>query len=450
MVGAHQDQTEPRLRTGRLGRGLVPILVVALAVRVVVVLVTRHLPIRDDSLDYERLGRLLAGGHGFGPTVLAAGGGPTAFRAPLYPLFLGFVFRVAHSSLTAARLVQAGLGTVAVGLIGVVATQLVDRRHGLVAAAVASVYPPLILLGNGLLTEAISLPLELGVVAVALAYRQRIAGPRDAARAASPLMPALCGLLIGLAILTRPVDGVLVIPVVLLVTSRPAGRSRRGRSRLGRANLGRVAVVAAVVLVTLVPWEIRTARAFHRVIPVTTQDGYVLAGVYNAQAEHDRAHRGVWRSPSSVSEVAGLFRDHGLNEATLDDALRRRAQTYARQHPGYVARVLGVSFVHLFDLSGFADARTAAASLGYGGVAAVFWVLSFYAVALIGIVGAALERGRALPLGIWLVPVLFVMVTIPTLGTLRYRAPIEPYLVLLASVALVGLADRVRGFGAGA
>jgi len=435
MVEARQERAEPRVRIGPLGRGLAPILAVALVVRVGAVLLTRHLAIRDDSLDYRRLGLLLSAGHGFGRTVLAAGGGPTAFRAPLYPLFLGLVFRVAHGSLTAARVLQAGLGTLVVGLIGVVATQLFDRRHGLVAAAVSSVYPPLVLLGNGLLTEAVSLPLELGVIATALAYRRRRDGPPDAAHTASPLVLLLCGLLIGLAILTRPVDGVLVLPVLLLVISRSAGRS----------NLGRAAVVVGTVLLVLVPWEIRDASAFHRLLPVTTQDGYVLAGVYNGQAERDRVHPGVWRSPSFVPEMSGLFRDPKLNEATLDDALRRRAQTYARQHLGYVARVLEASFVNLFDLSGFGEARTAAASLGYGGRAAETWVLSSYAAGLLGIAGALSRRSRRVPLGVWLVPVLFLAGTIPTLGTLRYRAPIEPYFIVFASVTVVTLADRTRG-----
>jgi hypothetical protein len=38
--------------------------------------------------------------------------------------------------------------------------------------------------------------------------------------------------------------------------------------------------------------------------------------------------------------------------------------------------------------------------------------------------------------------VLFVAVTVPTLGTSRYRAPIEPFVVLLAASAVVSGIDR--------
>ena len=72
-------------------------------------------------------------GHGFGETGLAAGGGPTAFRPPLYPLFLGAVYAVTGDSITAARLLQALLGVAAVGLLGVIAWQLWGRRVALIA-----------------------------------------------------------------------------------------------------------------------------------------------------------------------------------------------------------------------------------------------------------------------------------------------------------------------------
>src|SRR5687767_14012838 len=104
-------------------RDVAGVLAVAFVLRAGVVLARRQMTLRDDAADYVRLAGLLAHGHGFGDTVLAAGGGPTAFRAPGYPFFLGAVFRLTGDSLTTARLLQAGLGTVTVALIGIVACQ---------------------------------------------------------------------------------------------------------------------------------------------------------------------------------------------------------------------------------------------------------------------------------------------------------------------------------------
>lgn len=425
MLGRREDRW-------RWALGL--ILATALVIRIAAVLLTRHLPMRDDSLDYQRLGSLLAAGRGFGTTGLAAGGGPTAFRAPAYPIFVGAVFRVTGDSLTAVRLVQSVLGTLVVGLIAFVASELFDRRHGLVAAALASVYPPLILLGNGLLTEAISLPLESGALAAALLCRRWTAGrsPTDAPWVPGALVGS-CGLLLGLAILTRPVDAVLALPVVVLVAPRSGGRA-----------VVRAGLVVGIAIVMLLPWEVRDARAFDRLIPVTTQDGYILSGVYNDQAARDPLHRAVWRPPVFVAGFEGLFRDVRLNEATLDDALRRRSQAYAEQHPAYVARVVVTNVLYLFDLLGPGHARPATLSIGYGTRLTDVWVLSFYAMGILAVAGLVVRPRRAVPTGVWLAPALFVLATVPTLGTTRYRAPIEPYLVVLGAAAVVWVIDQAR------
>jgi 4-amino-4-deoxy-L-arabinose transferase-like glycosyltransferase len=395
----------------------------AFALRVVVLLTARGIPLRDDSADYARLGKLLAHGHGFGDSLLAAGGGPTAFRPPAYPLFLGTVFRATGDSLTAARLLQAVLGTVTVALIGIIAWQLFDRRHGLIAAGIAAVYPPLVLTGNGVLTEAISLPLEMLVLVLALRYRRSGRGGLT--------LPALIGLLIGICVLTRPANVALAIPIVLLLTT-----SWRGR------GLVPAAVAVGVLLVTLAPWQIRNQIRFDEFVPLTTGEAFVVGGVYNDQAAHDPHNRAVWRSPTFVPGLANLFDDRALDESELADALRGRGTDYAKEHPGYVPVVIATNFVYLFDLSGFERAETGHASLGYGAGWSKLWTISYWAVALLALCGAFTRKVRDAPLAVWLIPVLFVLVTIPTLGTARYRAPIEPFLVLLAAAAIAHGLER--------
>ena len=95
-------------RVSLLGVGLV-----ALAVRVVVVLVThRSFALINDAADYNRLAISLAGGHGFGVSHVAPGGGPTALRPPAFPLLLAAVYLVFGSHVVAARLLGALLGAV--------------------------------------------------------------------------------------------------------------------------------------------------------------------------------------------------------------------------------------------------------------------------------------------------------------------------------------------------
>ncbi len=65
------------------------LLALALAVRLALVFESRGAGLRLDAVDYDAFGRSIARGDGFPESSLAASGGPTALRPPLYPGFLG-------------------------------------------------------------------------------------------------------------------------------------------------------------------------------------------------------------------------------------------------------------------------------------------------------------------------------------------------------------------------
>jgi hypothetical protein len=146
--------------------------------------------------------------------------------------------------------------------------------------------------------------------------------------------------------------------------------------------------------------------------------------------------------PTVAPGAAALFEDPGLGELELATALRDHAVDYALDHPSYVPVVVGTNLRNLFDLGGRRVTDVSHNSEGYGRRASTVWLFSYGVVALGAIAGALSKRARSVPLAVWLIPVLFVLVTIPTLGTPRYRAPIEPFLVLLASLAVTGALDR--------
>jgi ABC-2 type transport system ATP-binding protein len=396
--------------------------------RVVCALANRGMALVDDPADYHRLAVSLANGHGFGETVLAAGGGPTAFRPPLYPLFLGAVYKVTGDSMGAALVAQAFLGVVTAGLLGVIGWQLWGRRAGLMALGVGAVYPPLILAGGSLLTESISLPLQLAALAAAL--EQRRTGRHRLRWAAA------AGVATGLAVLARPPNGVLLVPVVLLLCARPL---------LARRNVGPVLIAGGLAVLTVLPWTIRNTAAFDRTVLVSTSNSFVLGGVYNRTADEDTVHPAMWRPPTGVPALAPLFSDPSLDEAELAERLDTAGRRYARDHPGYVARVVFWNGARLFDVTGRQDTLEAAQPLGYGQRAADVWLIGYAVAALLAVAGLAAGALRRTPLAFWATPLLFIAVTIPTLGTSRYRAPIEPFIVLLAAFALTHLLLRRPG-----
>jgi peptidoglycan/LPS O-acetylase OafA/YrhL len=402
----------------------------ALSVRLAVVLQTRHLRLSSDPADYNRLGRLLAAGHGFGPSLLSPSGGPTTFRAPLYPKFLAVVYRVTGDSITAARCVQALLGVGVVALIGCIALLIWDRRVAWVAAGIASIFPALVITSTALMSEAIFVPLELAAVTAALMART------DPARRWRWL--AASGASAGLGILARPNGAALVVGLVALVV---VGVGRRRDQWL--ASL----VVVGSCLVMVAPWIVRDAVVFKRLVPVTDIDGYNLAGVYNAQAAgspYPAIYQ--WRAPVAVPALVPLFHDPSLNEVTLGDRLRDRGLSWIEAHPTSVGVAVWWNTWRMAELTGIGESAIAIDEAGLGRTAAWLEMLTWWAVAALAVLGflrgarrRASGPARVRPWALWVAPIALWAITAPFLGTSRLRAPIDPFVVLAAAAGLVSL-----------
>ena len=77
------------------------------------------------------------------------------FRAPLYPYFLSFIYRITGESIYFSRLIQIVLGSLLPVLIWFLGTKLFDRQIALIAAGIASFYPTFIYYDSSLLITSI-------------------------------------------------------------------------------------------------------------------------------------------------------------------------------------------------------------------------------------------------------------------------------------------------------
>lgn len=401
-----------------------PWLALALVVRVAQIAATPHWVAVSDPADYVRHAVSIAHGHGFPQTALPQGG-PSALRPPAYPYFLGGVFALTGDSETAGRLASALLGVLAVALIGLVADMLWGPRVAHVSMALGAIYPPFVLVSGTLLSEALALPLLLGMVAIVVAQRDRGRSPGAAAAA---------GLLFGLALLDRPALSVLVVPLVW-------GLWRRRR----RAWLMPVGALAVAAL-TILPWTIRNGSTFHALVPISTQSGFLIAGTYNAVADHDPVFPGAFRPAAAVPELRPVIADPSLDENEVSRKLGAFGRRYAQEHPGYVPRVLWWNGLRMLSLtSPLSGAETAYSYQGIGAGFAKAAVFSFWLIALLALAGVVLGALRARPAWLWLTPVLLFLDVIWISGDIRYRLPVEAFLLGPAAYALVAITEWVRG-----
>jgi hypothetical protein len=121
---------------------------------------------------------------------------------------------------------------------------------------------------------------------------------------------------------------------------------------------------------------------------------------------------------------------------------------YVAHHPGYVAEVVLHNTLRMFNLEGARWWRSQGHFISMPRWAADAGAYGFCALALLALLGALTAEARRAPLWLWLAPILLFAAVILAGSEIRYRAPVEPFVVVLAALAIHSL--RRARFEAGA
>ncbi len=140
----------------------------------------------------------------------------TAEHPPLYPLVLSLSSLAGGDTLLAHRILSCAIGSCGVVLVGILGRRVADDRAGLIAGAIASVYPPFITADGLVMSEPLFVVTVAGALIAALAL---LAHP-------SVRRAAVLGAIIGLATLTRG-EGILLLPLLAWPTAIAAQRPLR-------------------------------------------------------------------------------------------------------------------------------------------------------------------------------------------------------------------------------
>lgn len=372
-----------------------------------------------DAWHYEALGRGIADGDGYSTLTSVAEGDPepTAQHPPLFPLLLGGLDLVGLTGFPAHRIALSVLVSIAVLLIGLLGRQVAGERAGLIAAALAAVYPIFVAMGGMAMTE----PLYVALIALALLLAcLTIERP-------TPAWSAALGAVIGFAALARPEALLLILLLVPVVAWRaPAHRVRTGL------------VAAGVSLLVLTPWIGRNWAAMDE-FPLMSTNGGLTVMTTNCNAPY-YVKVGFF-DPGCATRCEAESAD----EITYSECGYRVAREYATDNLGRIPVVAVARVARVWNLYdpetdvNYAVAGGLDRRFGQAGVA-MFLVLLVLAIA-----GAVLLRRRGGPLLVLLAPVVMVTVAAAlTLGFSRYRAAADVAVLVLAAVALDGLIARLQ------
>jgi 4-amino-4-deoxy-L-arabinose transferase-like glycosyltransferase len=331
---------------------------------------------------------------------------PYAQRPPLTPFLLAAVYSVAGLHLLAAQILLALLGALSAGLVFLLGMRLFSERVGALAGVLVAAYPFFIFLSAVPLTENLAILLYV-LLAVVLT---------SAAVGNSPRHAVVTGVLLGVAALNRPqILG--FIPFTILI----------GWMGIGNASARAKWIVVMLVCsaAVIAPWMMRNHSLIGRWVPVSAQGGWVLYEGNNPYTQTAltklwNGARGWYDDPRLGAGITGP------TGAEMDQQASHLAAEFIRNQP---AQALSYSMQKV--------------ALFFTAYAHPIARISWYPIFALSLLGAYLTRAQ------WrrLLPVYFLIFqTILTAAVFtsmpRFRAPVEPFLILLAALGLCYCWDR--------
>ncbi len=399
-------------------RRLLPTMLVALAIRmVVVVLYYRQLP--DADLNYEQFGwevgwvaRSLASGHGFSSPYFPASG-PTALIPPIHPFILAMLFRTfGVYSLTAGFLILtfnsicSALTSVAVYFS---AQFSLGDRAARAAAWMWALYPFAIYFSAGRVWEyALTALLFTTCFCIAQRLPQWTGWPSWAG----------FGALYGVTALCNPS----VISVLPFLLGYAAWRSRK-TSHAFRNGL----VALTALLLMLTPWTIRNYRVMHVLCPVRDNFWHEFYSGNNPEMKSfDEPSYPSTHPPDNPVEMKKFL---SLGEVKYMEDKHHIAVDWVRQHPAYFIK--GIIHRAVYYWTGYWDISMAYQQIDPTEIPNMFYVCCITLLMFRGL-RRLWSSNQAAAIQYLLLLAFFPATYYLTRVMMDYRQPIEPEIIVLA------------------
>lgn len=443
-------------------RLLVAITLLAVALRVGSALYQGNqinaLPGVYDQVSYDELARRVLDGHGFSfsqahwPATNA--GEPTAFWSFLYTLYLTSIYALFGPNPLPARMIQAVLaGVLQTLMLWRLGKRVFSPTVGLLAAAFGAVYIYFVFYAGALVTETFYIIAVLWIVDIALRIdaRPHVARRIDGAGWRGWLIWAELGLALGLAALLRQL-ALFLVPFLFLWVWWRIARPRTGDAVggyvprwFGWRTVGGFVMTVAIVAIMVLPWTVRNFRVFNTIVLLNSNAGYALFWanhpIYGTQFVGILPEDGPGYGDLLPKEVLSL------NEAEMDKALFSRGVGFVLDDPG---RYMQLSLSRTREYFKFWPSTDSSTISNVSRVASfgLFLPLMIYGVILAG-VRSVRSKDEEWQSRVWLLlgfVGLYSLMHLLTWTLIRYRLPVDAFLLLFAAY---GIADLLQRLGTG-
>ena len=382
-------------------------------------------PSKHIAMGFEvgNIARAVASGHGFSsPFGIATG--PTAWLPPVYPLLLAGIYKIFGTGTQASDQVALMANCLFSALVPVflyaAGKSYFTPRVGILAGWIWVFLPTALRYSTRWVWDT---TLSALLMAALFWYTLTL-------RDAKPRRSLFLGYaaLWTFALLTNAAFSVLLPVFVLWVVW---SLRRRGHDAVLRAGW-----TVLVVILGVSPWFVRNYIVFDRFVPFRSNFGLEL---YLGTNEETSDPQLWWRHPYENEQERALYVK--LGEPAYMDLKKEEAFQFIREHPGAWLGLVRSRFLETWTGGRDPTLDVWPLATRRGRLRIVF----NYTYALCGLLGVLVVRRSspelAMPLAavILLYPVVYYI----THTNLRYRHPLEPVLVLSASVAVCRAAEAV-------
>lgn len=228
-----------------------------------------------------------------------------------------------------------------------------------------------------------------------------------------------------LSILIRP-SLELLLPILMFAFASVVHRTG------ARIALTRVAILGVVYLVVMAPWWVHQHAKYGAFVRLNLGDGIVLYSGNNAM---NRTGGGITDVDVDLTPFNHL-RDQPV---ARNEAMKQAAIAFIGDNPIRFIELAGLKFVRFWRLWPHTPQ--------YQNAAIIVVSLLSYGVMLLATIGFLIRHARAFwrpVLPILLYAGYLTAVHMVTIGSIRYRFPLEPFLIILGSYVIVRIATGPR------
>ena len=424
------------------------IFAVALAVRLVHIWQIRPSPFFDillgDANGYDQWAQRLAAGDWIGSEVF--------YQAPLYPYFLGLVYKVFGRDLLAVRIIQALIGSASCALLGMAGARFFSKPVGLMAGLALALWAPAIFF-DSLLQKSV---LDVFFVCLSLWLLALLVYPPEGGHhrntqdhvvsGFSRMTWLALGLTMGALALTREnaLIFIVVIVVWILVDVWRAGALAPADQRRLKPSLSeRLFPFAVGLFLVLAPVVARNYAVDGGFYLTTSQFGSNFYIGNNPQADGTYASIRFGRGAPEferidATEVAEASVGRTLSPSEVSGYWTERALGFITSEPMAWLRLTGRKVLLLINRTEMLDTESQESYADWSAPIAVgSWIGHFgllIPLAVLGVIVTWRDRQR-----LWILHALTITYALSVVMFYvfaRYRFPLVPFLLLFAAAGL--------------